>query len=105
MRPKNISVRCWSEAGILSVISSASFSKEAEATGQRLGQVLIAKGLTAEDQIQQFISIQLGYPPVRLEHTVIEPEVARQIRRNLRAGTVFAALQGRRSKEGEGRGR
>ncbi len=48
-----------------------------DAENRRLGEVLVEKGLTTEEQIQHFVGIQLGYPTLRLDRTYIDLEVAR----------------------------
>lgn len=48
----------------------------AERENRRLGDVLVARGLTTEDQIQQFLSIQIGYPTIDLDRAYIDPELA-----------------------------
>lgn len=66
-------------AGIISDEDLKRALDEADRTEQRLGQVLIAMGLTTESQIQTFLGIQLGVPAVKLEHSVIDPEIAKSI--------------------------
>ncbi|RMH58950.1 MAG: hypothetical protein D6679_03125 [Candidatus Hydrogenedentota bacterium] len=48
-------------------------------SGRRLGEVLVGDGIVSEERIQNFLSIQMGIPPVQLENTFIDPAVARSI--------------------------
>lgn len=66
-------------AGIISVSQLAESLKEAEQTDRRLGEVLIARGYTTEEQIIEFVSMQLGFPTVKLDHTRIDADLAREI--------------------------
>ncbi len=63
-------------AGVLKESDLKAALDEAQSDNRRLGDVLIARGLTTEDQIQHFLSIQLGYPTIDLDRTWIDPEVA-----------------------------
>jgi type II secretory ATPase GspE/PulE/Tfp pilus assembly ATPase PilB-like protein len=67
------------KAGIITPEALAATLAEIIETGGRLGETLIAKGLTTEDEIQKFLAIQLGYPTVRLDRTYIDLETARTI--------------------------
>lgn len=51
----------------------------AENEGKRLGEVLVERKLATEEQIQNFLGIQLGFPSVKLAHTFIDPELARTV--------------------------
>jgi type IV pilus assembly protein PilB len=48
-------------------------------SGRRLGEELVARGYVTEEEIQRFLSIQLGYPTVKLDRTFIDPETVRRI--------------------------
>lgn len=48
-------------------------------SGRRLGEELVARGYVTEEEIQRFLSIQLGYPTVKLDRTYIDPETVRRI--------------------------
>lgn len=52
---------------------------QAQKEGRRLGDILVARGLMTEDQIQHFLSVQLGHPTIDLDRTWIDPEVARAL--------------------------
>ncbi|MEK8023269.1 MAG: ATPase, T2SS/T4P/T4SS family [Candidatus Hydrogenedentota bacterium] len=66
-------------AGIISDSQLSESLKEADRTDRRLGEVLISKGYTSEEQVIEYVSIQLGYPTVKLDHTRIDAELAREI--------------------------
>lgn len=66
-------------AGVLSEEALQKALVEVERSDLRLGQVLVEQGLTTEAQIQKFLGIQLGYPTINLDHSLIEPDVARKI--------------------------
>lgn len=66
-------------AGVLKAGDLEAALSEAQAEGRRLGDVLVARGLITEDQIQHFLSIQLGYPTIDLDRTWIDPDVARTL--------------------------
>jgi type IV pilus assembly protein PilB len=53
--------------------------KAAVESGRRLGEELVALGYVTEEEIQRFLSIQLGYPTVKLDRTYIDPETVRRI--------------------------
>jgi len=67
------------QANIISASDLAVALKAAEEENKRLGEVLIARGFATEEQIQNFLGIQLGFPSVQLRHTFIDPELARSV--------------------------
>lgn len=67
------------QAEIITQNDLATALKKAESTGKRLGQVLIDEEMASEEEITNFLSIQLGYPHIKLEHTFIDGDVAQLI--------------------------
>lgn len=67
------------KAGIITKDELETALVESEARNKRLGEILLERGSATEEQIQNFLSIQLGYPVVKLEHTYIDREVVSMI--------------------------
>lgn len=67
------------KAGVIDSDQLAAALAIVEKDDRWLGEVLIDRGYATETQIQEFLSVQLGYPVVKLDSTYIDREVATAI--------------------------
>jgi type IV pilus assembly protein PilB len=65
--------------GVISKDSLPGALAEVERTGRRLGEVVVDLGFATEEDVLRCLGVHLGYPVVRLEHTYVDPAVARSL--------------------------
>ncbi len=63
------------EKGLLTPAQLHAVLEEQTKTGQRLGQILLAKNWIAEDDLVDVIHNRLGIPKISLENLVIDPKI------------------------------
>ncbi len=63
------------EKGLLTPAQLHAVLEEQTKTGQRLGQILLAKNWISEDDLVDVIHNRLGIPKISLENIVIDPKI------------------------------